>query len=98
MTALSGQHAVVTGGGRGIGRACAAALSAAGATVTVIGRTEASLTDAVGKGHAAGYALADVTDDHAIRSAIEAAAKTRGPINILIANAGGAEIAPFGKT
>jgi 3-hydroxybutyrate dehydrogenase len=98
MTALSGQHAVVTGGGRGIGRACAAALSEAGAAVTVIGRTEASLKDAVSKGHAAGYAVADVTDDQAIRGAIEGAAKARGPVSLLIANAGGAESAPFGKT
>jgi len=41
---LQGRHALVTGGGRGIGRATAAALSAAGATVTVVGRSEAPLT------------------------------------------------------
>jgi len=40
---LAGQHAFVTGGGRGIGRAIAAALSAAGSAVTVIGRSEAPL-------------------------------------------------------
>lgn len=98
MTALSGQHAVVTGGGRGIGRACAAALSQAGATVTVIGRTEASLKDAVVQGHAAGHAVADVTDDRAVRNALQLATAARGPVDLLIANAGGAESAPFGKT
>src|SRR5512138_1226857 len=98
MTDLSGQHAVVTGGGRGIGRACAAALSAAGATVTVIGRTEKSLQDAVAARHAAGYAVADVTDEQAMIQAIAEAAKTRGPVTLLVANAGAAESAPFGKT
>jgi 3-hydroxybutyrate dehydrogenase len=94
---LAGRHALVTGGGRGIGRAIAAALADAGAAVTVVGRTEASLTEAVGDGHAAGYAVADVTDDRALRDAIERAAAARGAVDILIANAGGAESAPFAK-
>jgi 3-hydroxybutyrate dehydrogenase len=98
MPALSGHHAVVTGGGRGIGRACAAALSQAGATVTVIGRTETSLQDAVAQKHAAGYAVADVTDEEAIKSAFSEAVRARGPISLLVANAGGAESVPFGKT
>lgn len=98
MGTLSGHHAVVTGGGRGIGRACAAALSQAGATVTVIGRTEKTLQDAVSAKHAAGYAVADVTDEKAITKAIQDAAKARGPVDFFVANAGGAESAPFGKT
>src|SRR5438132_624773 len=98
MTALSGHHAVVTGGGRGIGRACAAALSQAGAMVTVIGRTEKTLKDAVAQKHAAGYAVADVTDEKALTKAMQDAATARGPISLFIANAGGAESAPFGKT
>ena len=60
--ALAGKHAFVTGGGRGIGRAVAAALTGAGATVTVIGRSEKPLRDAVAAGDAAGYGVADVTD------------------------------------
>ena len=98
MGALSGHHAVVTGGGRGIGRACAAALSLAGATVTVIGRTEKTLRDAVNAKHAAGYAVADVTDEKLFFQAIQSAAKERGPVDLFVANAGGAESAPFGKT
>ena len=54
MAGLQGRHALVTGGGRGIGRAIAAALSAAGATVTVVGRTEKSLQDAAEAGRCQG--------------------------------------------
>jgi 3-hydroxybutyrate dehydrogenase len=95
---LAGRHALVTGGGRGIGRAVAQALSAAGATVTVAGRTEAPLRDAVAQHHAAGYFIADVTDAQALTAGIRQAVAERGPIDILIANAGGAESAPFAKT
>lgn len=96
--ALQGRHAIVTGGGRGIGRAVAAALSGAGAAVTVLGRGEAALKDAVSKGEATAYGLADVTDHAALNAAIERAAVARGPVDILVANAGTAESAPFAET
>ena len=67
MASLDGHHAIVTGGGRGIGRAIARALSGAGAAVTVVGRHEAALADAVAAGDAAGYVIADVTDERALR-------------------------------
>ena len=87
-------HAVVTGGGRGIGRAIASALAQAGATVTVLGRNRAPLDDAIAAG-AAHYAdVADVADQAAVSAAIAKAAG-RQPIEILIANAGIAESAPF---
>jgi NAD(P)-dependent dehydrogenase (short-subunit alcohol dehydrogenase family) len=95
---LQGRHALVTGGGRGIGRATAAALSAAGAIVTVTGRNRAPMQDAVAAGHAAGFIVADVTDATATADGIKAAAATRGAIDILVANAGAAESAPFMKT
>src|SRR4051812_2596252 len=62
MASLEGKHALVTGGGRGIGRAIAAALTQAGAAVTISGRSEKPLAEVVGKGEAAGYVIADVTD------------------------------------
>jgi NAD(P)-dependent dehydrogenase (short-subunit alcohol dehydrogenase family) len=98
MASLDGHHAIVTGGGRGIGRAIASALSTAGAAVTVVGRQEATLAAAVAAGDAAGYVIADVTDARALRQEIERAAALRGPIAILVANAGAAESAPFAKS
>ena len=98
MASLQGRHALVTGGGRGIGRAIAAALTGAGAAVTVVGRSEAALRDAVGKGDAKAYAVADVTNEGVLGAEIKRAADARGAIDILVANAGGAESAPFAKT
>jgi NAD(P)-dependent dehydrogenase (short-subunit alcohol dehydrogenase family) len=92
---LQGKHAVVTGGGRGIGRAVAAALAAAGAVVTVLGRTEAPLREAIATGAAAGCAVADVTDADQTRGQLAAAAEARGRIAILVNNAGTVETAPF---
>ncbi len=98
MTSLSGHHAVVTGGGRGIGRAIARTLSAAGAAVTVVGRQEAALAEAAASRDAAGSVIADVTDASVLRQEIERAAALRGPIAILVANAGAAESAPFARS
>jgi 3-hydroxybutyrate dehydrogenase len=98
MASLQGRHALVTGGGRGIGRAIAAALTRAGASVTVVGRGEAALKDAVSKGEAAAYAVADVTDEGVIAARFDQAARSHGPIDILVANAGGTDSAPFDKT
>jgi 3-hydroxybutyrate dehydrogenase len=95
MPALDGRHALVTGGGRGIGRAVAAALACAGAKVTVLGRSESSLREAVDAGDAAGFVRADATEEEAVVSAVAEAVGARGTIDILVANAGGAESAPF---
>src|SRR5712691_5316960 len=96
--ALAGKHAFVTGGGRGIGRAVASALTAAGATVTVIGRSEAALQDTVAAGAAAGCGVADVTDVIEVKRQVTAAEAARGPIAILVNNAGSAETGPFVRT
>src|SRR6185437_3785462 len=90
-------HVVVTGGGRGIGRATAAQLARAGATVTVIGRQRAALDETVAAGEAHFADIADVADAAAISAAIAKAA-LRQPIDILIANAGIAESAPFARS
>ncbi|MCK1710725.1 MULTISPECIES: SDR family oxidoreductase [unclassified Bradyrhizobium] len=90
-------HALVTGGGRGIGRAIAAGLVGAGATVTVLGRNAATLEEAISVGAAHFAAVADVSNEAALKAAI-AEAHARQPIDILIANAGSAESAPFSKS
>src|SRR5689334_15805196 len=90
-------HALITGGGRGIGRAIAATLARSGVTVTILGRTRAVLEQAVAAGDAHFAETADVADQASIRAAITRAAE-RQPIDILIANAGAAESAPFAKS
>ncbi|MDB5634831.1 MAG: 3-hydroxyacyl-CoA dehydrogenase [Tardiphaga sp.] len=97
MSTLSGSHALVTGGGRGIGRAIAASLAKAGATVTIMGRNLATLNEVVAAGDAHHAIAADVSDQGALSAAIAEAAK-RQPIDILVANAGAAESAPFGRS
>jgi len=97
QTTLAGKHAFVTGGGRGIGRAIAGALATAGATVTVIGRSEAPLKETVAAGEAAGCGVADVTDVVELKREITAAEAARGPIAILVNNAGSVESGPFVK-
>ena len=98
MAGLQGRHALVTGGGRGIGRAIAAALSAAGATVTVVGRTEKSLQEAAAAGDAKGWIVGDVTQPEAMIDNLRVIETVRGPVDILVANAGGADSAPFAET
>jgi NAD(P)-dependent dehydrogenase (short-subunit alcohol dehydrogenase family) len=91
---MAGRTAVVTGGGRGIGRAIAAALSGAGHRVAVFGRNESALKDAVGSGDAAEYRVVDVAD----ATGLVAALAEIGAVDILVNNAGIAESEPFVKT
>lgn len=84
---LQGQRALVTGGGSGIGAACAAALTRAGAHVTVLGRREAKLREVVARGEAAGFITADVN-----------ALPPLPAFAILVHAAGAAESAPFRKS
>jgi 3-hydroxybutyrate dehydrogenase len=90
-------HAVVTGAARGIGREIAATLAKAGAVVTALGRQGAALEDLVAGGDAHFSVVADVTDQAAVNAAMREAAAHQ-PIDILIANAGSAESAPFAKS
>jgi NAD(P)-dependent dehydrogenase (short-subunit alcohol dehydrogenase family) len=93
----AGRHALVTGGGRGIGAAVARALAQAGAVVTVLGRGEAALAALVAEGGAAGFVRADVTVAGAFATALAQAEAVRGPLDILVNNAGGVETAAFAK-
>ncbi len=93
MFRLDGKVALVTGGSRGIGRACAAALAAQGATVIVnyvrgedAARAAAdAITQAGGKAEICGF---DVADTKATEQALEGLVEKHGRIDILIANAG----------
>jgi len=95
---LDGRHALVTGGGRGIGRAVATAMSAAGVRVTLLGRDRAALDRALAEGVGAGAVTADVTDGEAVTAALAQAQDQRGPIDLLIANAGAAVSAPLARS
>jgi len=93
---LEGRHALITGGGTGIGAATARQLSAAGARITVTGRRREPL-EAIAGEVGASIAQCDVTDRAAIDRAFDAARAANGPIDILVVNAGIAESAPFHK-
>ena len=98
-TALQGQHALVTGAGRGIGAAIARMLAAEGASLTLLGRQRGSLERLAAElPGSPGIAVADVSDPLQVQGAFEQARAQRGPVSILVNNAGQAESAPFGKT
>jgi len=96
QNSLAGRHALITGGGTGIGAAAARQLSAAGAKVTVTGRRREPLEAIAGEVGGA-IAQCDVTDRAAIDRAFAEARAANGPIELLIVNAGIAESAPFHK-
>jgi len=97
MSALAGQHALITGGGTGIGAAIARTLSDAGAAVTVAGRRKQPLDDIVKRLPKAAAVATDVTKESDCAAMMAAARAAHGPVDIVIANAGTADSAPFGK-
>lgn len=84
--------ALVTGGGTGIGLAIARAFLDQGAQVIIASRNKAHLDEAAKTVHGAGHALAthqlDVTDQEAVRAAMESIARQYGRVDILVNNAG----------
>jgi len=97
---LSGRHAVVTGGGRGIGAAIAEMLAQEGASVTLIGRDRARLearAGTLGGTATADVAVCDVGDENSVTRAFGEIRARHSRIDILVNNAGQAESAPFAK-
>ena len=96
---LQGRHALVTGGGSGIGASIALALVAQGARVTLLGRRIDVLQALVQQHpHSRHAVCADVADASQVAAAFADAASHFGPISILINCAGQASSAPFLKT
>lgn len=105
LNLLEGRHALVTGGARGIGLACARALLARGARVTLLGRDGAALEAAVRElGGAAQTAQmvqsvqADIADEASVRQAFAQAEAAFGPVQVLVNNAGQASSQKFERT
>jgi NAD(P)-dependent dehydrogenase (short-subunit alcohol dehydrogenase family) len=99
---LQGQHAVVTGGGRGIGAAIAGALASQGAQVTLMGRTASVLQDtATSLGGTYPTPVSAVTCDVSVEQdvvrAFTEAVRRSGPVQILVNNAGQADAGPFAE-
>jgi len=90
---LRGSGVLVTGGGTGIGEACAARLAAEGAVVMICGRTESRLeavvADLARAGLTANYTVADVTEEADVARAIERTVQAAGNLRGVVANAGG---------
>jgi NAD(P)-dependent dehydrogenase (short-subunit alcohol dehydrogenase family) len=97
---LTGLHALVTGAGRGIGAAIARSLAAAGADVTLLGRSKSHLEAVAAElaGVRLSHQVADVSDAESVRAAVAAARAAIGPISLLVNNAGQAQSALLGAT
>lgn len=95
---IAGAHAVVTGGGTGIGAAIASALAAEGARVSLLGRRREPLAAVAREiGETAFVATCDVTGPHDVAAALAAAREKHGRIGILVNNAGAAATVKFAK-
>ncbi|WP_224998547.1 3-ketoacyl-ACP reductase [Cesiribacter sp. SM1] len=98
MESLKGKNALVTGAGKGIGRAVAVALAREGVNVGLLARTASQLKEVAAEVEAQGVkaavVTADVADIKAVNGAVEQVLKELGSIDILINNAG---TASFGK-
>ncbi|TWT09542.1 SDR family NAD(P)-dependent oxidoreductase [Reyranella sp. CPCC 100927] len=95
---MTGKHALVTGGGTGVGRAVALALAEAGAAVTICGRRPEQLATVARENDRVVAIAADVTDEAAMAALHADAEKARGPFDIVVANAGMSGSSPAHRT
>jgi len=99
MEQLQGRKAIITGGGRGLGRATALALAAEGVDIAITGRNEEALLETVAAIQAFGvkaiYSVFDVTDLEAVKKGIGYITEAFGTIDILVNNAGTATFGSF---
>ena len=98
MNIHQGRHALITGGGTGIGEAIALALAAEGCTVTITGRRIEALEATCAKASGIYPLVMDVNSEESVVTGTAAAIKARGIIDIHVANAGIAETSTFSKT
>lgn len=97
---IAGRRALVAGGSRGIGYACAQRLAEAGVDLAIIGRDRSALDDAVGSLRASGRVIpivADLASANGPSAAYEEAAGELGGIDILVNNGGGPKAGPFSE-
>ena len=97
MESLKGKNAIITGAGRGIGRAIAIALANEGVNIGLIGKTESHLVNVakeISDAVKTSIGVADVSDINAVNDSVKKIKSELGNIDILINNAG---IAKFGK-
>lgn len=92
------RHALVTGGGSGVGRAVALALAQKGVEVTICGRRMEKLEEVAATGPRLHAITADVTDEASVAALYQQAQAARGMFDIVVANAGMASSAPAAKT
>jgi NAD(P)-dependent dehydrogenase (short-subunit alcohol dehydrogenase family) len=95
---LTGKHALVTGGGSGIGAAIAVALAKSGAVVTITGRSLGRLDSIARSAPRLHPIQMDVANEDSVRDGVQAAIRARGPVAICVANAGIAEGGAFAGT
>jgi NAD(P)-dependent dehydrogenase (short-subunit alcohol dehydrogenase family) len=93
-----GHHALITGGGTGIGAAIATRLSDTGAQVTVVGRRREPLREVADSLDGAQAVPFDVTDEAAVEEGLTTATELFGPVDVLINNAGAADSSLFAYT